>query len=644
MRILNKFKESKYLIPFIFFLFIAIVCEVFIFNFRSLETTFCDGISSIDVIYCGGVRTGNGRNKVSVNHKNNVIIEIKDIDKQVKNLKIDAEIEESSVLTAIVSAKDDGNSNYYTFRGREIVKDIEASKYMRLNLAGKAEEIKIELKDTANKPVTINYVGLNERVPMSFSWSRLIFVCLTLYAFYLLRAKSHIYTLKPNRVQERAILFIFVLINILLLWWLVRVNPTFVGTPWSHHRQYHRLAEALAQGQFHLNDEPSSALMSMENPYDYNARKKAGVAFLWDHAYFDGKYYVYFGVVPCVLFYLPYYLITGTHLETYIAIFITSSLTVIGITLLLREIIKKHYKDTPFAVFLILCQLIISGGGIWLLTKRPDFYSLPITTAIMLSIFGIYFWIKSVKDDKLSGTMLFLGSLFMALVAGSRPQFLLGSFFSLIIFAKSFKERTFVSKKSIGKTVAFVIPYVLVAMCLMYYNFARFGSPFDFGANYNLTLNDMTLRGIRADRTFLGWFYYLFQPPQLTAVFPFIATSRIETAYMGTTIWEGMYGGILATNPYLWLGFGSIFLKKYFKDMRCYIATILCTLSCIIISFADTQMAGILPRYFGDFAMFLHFGTAITFLAVYSNLKTECETITLKRALLNRPPKVRPKI
>lgn len=29
----------------------------------------------------------------------------------------------------------------------------------------------------------------------------------------------------------------------------------------------------------------------------------------------------------------------------------------------------------------------------------------------------------------------------------------------------------------------------------MWYNAARFGSPFDFGANYNLTSNDMTRRG-----------------------------------------------------------------------------------------------------------------------------------------------------
>ncbi len=41
---------------------------------------------------------------------------------------------------------------------------------------------------------------------------------------------------------------------------------------------------------------------------------------------------------------------------------------------------------------------------------------------------------------------------------------------------------------------------VLVAVGLMWYNAARFGSPFDFGANYNLTSNDMTHRGFAVGR------------------------------------------------------------------------------------------------------------------------------------------------
>ena len=56
-----------------------------------------------------------------------------------------------------------------------------------------------------------------------------------------------------------------------------------------------------------------------------------------------------------------------------------------------------------------------------------------------------------------------------------------------------------------------LIPFIIVGLGLMYYNYIRFDSPFDFGANYNLTTNDMTLRGFNIDRIFLGIYYMLFK-------------------------------------------------------------------------------------------------------------------------------------
>ena len=61
--------------------------------------------------------------------------------------------------------------------------------------------------------------------------------------------------------------------------------------------------------------------------------------------------------------------------------------------------------------------------------------------------------------------------------------------------------------------VLFALPFVLVAAGLMWYNAARFGSPFDFGANYNLTSNDMTKRGFNPGRIGPALFYYLLALP-----------------------------------------------------------------------------------------------------------------------------------
>ena len=82
----------------------------------------------------------------------------------------------------------------------------------------------------------------------------------------------------------------------------------------------------------------------------------------------------------------------------------------------------------------------------------------------------------------------------MALVAGCRPQMVLFAVLALPIFRPRYiTQKRLRSRAGAGECAAFLLPVVLVAVGLMWYNAARFGSPFDFGANYNLTSNDMTL-------------------------------------------------------------------------------------------------------------------------------------------------------
>ena len=73
----------------------------------------------------------------------------------------------------------------------------------------------------------------------------------------------------------------------------------------------------------------------------------------------------------------------------------------------------------------------------------------------------------------------------------------------------------------------------------------------DFGANYNLTVNDMTKRGMNVGRLAPALFTYFLQPPCVTGVFPFLQPTPFETTYMGQTIKEVTFGGVLACLPVL---------------------------------------------------------------------------------------------
>ena len=84
-------------------------------------------------------------------------------------------------------------------------------------------------------------------------------------------------------------------------------KPEYKATT-SHHYQYYRLAEAILDGHFYLNDTPPASLIMLDNPYDPDMRRTAvnnnGESFKWDTAYRNGRYYVYFGIVPCLMYYL----------------------------------------------------------------------------------------------------------------------------------------------------------------------------------------------------------------------------------------------------------------------------------------------------------------------------------------------------
>ena len=173
-------------------------------------------------------------------------------------------------------------------------------------------------------------------------------------------------------------------------------------------------------------------------------------------------------------------------------------------------------------------------------------------------------------------------------------------------------------------------PYLVVAAGLMWYNWARFGSPTNFGANYNLTVNDMTKRGFSLGRLAPAFFAYFLQPPSVSGVFPFVQPAPFDTTYMGQTIKEVTFGGILACLPILWiLPFSKriLSLRIAQRSTRTIAGVIIVLLSAgVLVALLDAQMAGILERYYADFSfMFL---AAVVLLAFIVNENLDQGSLT----------------
>ena len=404
------------------------------------------------------------------------------------------------------------------------------------------------------------------------------------------------------------------------------INPMYVYNTVSWQNQYNELADAILDGHYYVSDDADPRLAELENPYDPAARNNAGATANWDHAYYEGKYYVYFGIVPALLFNIPVKLITENNVSPFASIMTLVPIFVIMSYLLIYALamrFKSDKKSIPLLIYLMATTIFINGIGTAFLMVWPDMYSLPIFTGLTFAISGLFCWLTAFKerdnDYTLSKPKLLIGSICMALIAGCRPQLLLVIFTAIPIFWNTvFKDRKLFSKTSIANTLLFVVPIAVFALFMFHYNYARFGSPTDFGATYNLTTNDLTSRGLCLGRISQGIFLYILQPLNIKGIFPYIISTVTDSNFMGSNYVESMYGGLLFLQPIVWLILFMPKVKATLKEHKIFSVTVLFAVFGLLIAVADGLMGGVLPRYSLDFIWLFSLSAIATLFALYT--------------------------
>ncbi len=567
------------------------------------------------------------------------------------HLGIDGMDEEGKACPVRVTVwlKDEGNSQFYSLPSVTLHGNVPDTHYVRAHSYGEVREMYLAVSTTKTARLWFRGISNNAGVPLDISFLRIGIVFLIALLVWTVRPSSSLYQKEWQRWQKRLMVALILLVNIACFEALIGCNPSFMEPEWNHHHQYHKLAVSMSEGNLHIPLGMEEEISMLANPYDGSQRWTIPNSFdVWDTAFYNGHFYVYFGVVPVLLFYLPWYTLFGTEFSTWMGILIMGSLLLVGAFYLMRQIVKRYFPQTPFLLYVLLSLLLGNGTGTVMFMLRPDFYSLPILCALAFSLWGLGLWLSAARrwTKQLKTTFdtgerpreksgvwwrLMLGSLCMALVAGCRAQFLMGSFLVFFIFAKPVKLAFAHNKKQLcGYTAVALLPYIVVAAGLMWYNAARFGSPFDFGANYNLTTNDMTLRGFQLGRVVDGVYHYLFQFPNIGTRFPFVYPTAFESNYIGVTIRENMYGGAFFVNILLW---GLLFLRRVkdrLKKKGLFWPVIAMVGFGTVVLMADTQMAGILSRYYTDFLWLFLLAAIIVVLQLWEELTT----LKSKRTLL----------
>ncbi len=635
---------------------VALLLETFLFNLNFFTSAGYNSISLNDKLNLQET-TDEQYKLTAVNH----MLEFSNLNTEVHNIWLNFDYRQpAQELTVKIQFTDDAHHTYFDSTEYTVgVPDVavstlsDQSEYINLNTTGLVDNLRIEVTgENVSYPIKLSDIVLNAHHPFDFNAGRFLATAGILLLAFAFRPRSAIYRIhivdEPRK--SKAAIIATVVIEVWLMATFLFMGSNLVGVAtqgynsgsWDGHsivntfevggdnaQQYAELAKAMAHGQLYLEEEPPQWLQDMADPYDKGARdeaqKETGEPYLFDVAYRDGHYYVYFGVVPVVLFYLPFYLLTGANFPTAIGVLIACVAFVLGCSALLDRFARYHFKRVSLGLYLLLQIPLVTCCGILYLLKFPTFYSLPIMLGLAFSVWGLYFWMRGRASAARSAgpeKWYLAGSLCMALVVGCRPQLVVLSLLAFPLFWRAYiTERRLFSPRGAREFVCLVAPYAVVAAGLMGYNYARFGSLTDFGANYNLTVNDMTKRGWNLGRLAPALFAYFLQPPCVTGVFPYVQPAPFDTTYMGQTIKEVTFGGILACLPVLWvLPFAKriLTLRMRQRSTRTIMGVIVVLLaSGVIVALLDAQMAGILQRYFADFSfMFL---AAVVLLAFVVN-------------------------
>lgn len=525
-------------------------CELVVFNRRFFESRHYSPVAlGAPVVGEGLVPNELG---IYMAGEGEQTLEYRDIGAQLHNLNIQlATANPAQPIPVAIYATDGAISEYFTMPGRSLVPARAFSQYVKLHLSGPSSSLLLKLDLPKGESLLVGEVTANVPVPLQPSKQRVMVIFLVLAAGWWLRQSRLPFAPQPGEKRQTALLRAGAVCLALalqwgLVWAMVGSAPGW-NTPETElgnksYTQYYLLTQSLRRGRLHLDEEPPAWLAEMDNPYDGSARRTRSAQEaerpITDLAYYQGRYYVYYGIAPILALYLPYNLLTGQNLPHGVANGILGCLLAAAVFYLAAQLVRRYFPRLSLAGYLAGALLVLYGSGFLFLLATPTrIFEPPYLMGMVLTAAGLGLWI-SAKDGGRRGLRLFLGSLCMALVAACRPTQLVFSLLALPLFwDEVFKARSLFSKRSAGATLAACLPYLLVAAPLMAYNAARFGSVLDFGAAYNLS-HDLTRRGFVLDRAGLGLYAYFFALPWLKPVFPYFEAVSRQNTLMGFNFLE----------------------------------------------------------------------------------------------------------
>ncbi|MDD3054038.1 MAG: hypothetical protein PHG84_06550 [Endomicrobiaceae bacterium] len=390
---------------------------------------------------------------------------------------------------------------------------------------------------------------------------------------------------------------------------------------------YNLLVHSLCQNKLYIATDENYPLLKHTNFKECIIKtENTKYWYLLDTSYYKGKIYMYFGITPILLFYLPYNFLTNTYITDGIVVFICCSLIfLLSLFIIKRLSYRILNEEIPFFIQVLSVFLIGLCNYSLILLVRPSTYEVAIVVGMVLILFSIYFFINycfniKYKKDIVICLIAFLSSL----AVGCRPHYV---FFIPIIFISILAVDIVDNIKKQTKFyhfLLFFVPCMFYGFILGLYNYLRFDSIFEFGFKYQLNDKNLMKWFFEFKELFMGLKYNLFQFPVLHKIFPIFSTVQISDLKIGN---EFAIGAIYIF-PFILVTLFIPKIIKYFLKINKYISIIFLLISSMfIINLLVVSSIGVVQRFVFEYMSIAVIISLLSFYFIYEQNKKQMKKI-----------------
>lgn len=462
--------------------------------------------------------------------------------------------------------------------------------------------------------ITVSDIVINPSYEFSFDIVRFAAVFVLLAVIYILKSGTGKQLCREITYNQATLLSCALTCMAAILFWALcssceienRIAYPLIDET-EYYQPYIQQFDAFMKGQLHFDVNVGADLLVLENPYAPSERD--GIYYLFDRAFFEGKYYSYFGIAPILVVYYPFYLLTNALPMDSTVMAVFALITALFLPLAVIEWAKLRKADMrPWFAGVCAVGAYFASMALLIQRGRTPFYYIA-SAAGMAFVSAFAFWVLKALGQKklfvrivcmaLAGISFGLG--FLSRINSVLPAALIIAMFVIIYMIENIKAKKFGS--FFAEMAALALPVAGAIVFSLYYNYIRFGDIFQFGTSYQLTVANASLYEIGAGGIFPSLFHYFLQPFEVSAQFPFITFSYLPLSDYGKAVYIDSSFGIFALPFMLSLLLAPVLYKskKISKNGKIMLAISL--LSLVITAFLDFCLGGVIFRYTSDISL-----------------------------------------